>query len=549
MPRMTGNRFFVQAMKAYGVGALFYVPSILGGAMAEADAAGMRRVITHGEKAAAYMADGYSRALRRPGICLCQDIGTTNLAAGVRDAYMACSPVIAITGGQGDEPRYRHAYQNAEDFPAWEPVTKANFSVDTVERFPDLLRQAFRIATSGAPGPVHLELRGNAGQMLDAEADLDLVVEERFLQYPAFRPEPEPEAVGAALAALSQAERPILVVGGGAVASGAAAEVVRLAELLSLPVATSLHAKDVIADDHPLAAGVTGSYSRWCANRAVSEADLVFFVGSHAGGQVTDGWKVPKPGTTVIQLDIEPEELGRNYPNAVSLLGDVRVTLQHLIERAEAQPPREVWLKRVRDLVREYWAESEPLLQSDAVPIRPERICRELTEWLPAGSVLMADTFHAAIWTAQMVRLTKPGQRYIRCAGSLGWGFPATLGAKVALPDTPMIAFCGDAGFYYHIAELETAARLGINAVIVVNNNYSGGVAETSRFEETVNFAQIAEGFGCRGIRVEAPAQIRPALDEAIAANRPAVVEVVTDVDARARRSGPLPARVTTSPA
>ena len=544
MARMTGNQFFARAMKAYDVGALFYVPSVVGGAMAEMDAAGVRRVITHGEKAAAYMADGYARALRRPGICLCQDIGTTNLAAGVRDAFMACSPVIAITGGQSDQPRYRHAYQNAEDFPAWEPVTKANFAVETVERFPDLLRQAFRVATSGAPGPVHLELRGNAGQMLDAEADFDLVVEQRFLQYPAFRSEPEPEAVSAALAALSQAERPIMVIGGGAVASGAASEVVQLAERLSIPVATSLHAKDVIPDDHPLAAGVAGSYSRWCANRALSEADLVFFVGSHAGGQVTDGWKVPRPGTPTIQLDIDPEELGRNYPNTVSLLGDARVTLQHLIEQGEPQPPREVWLKQVRDFVREYWAESEPLLNSEASPIRPERICKELTEWLPAESVLMADTFHAAIWTAQMVRLTRPGQRYVRCAGSLGWGFPATLGAKVALPDTPIVAFVGDAGFYYHIAELETAARLGINSVIVVNNNFSGGVAETSRFEESVNFAQVAEGFGCLGIRVEDPSQIRPALEHALAAERPAVVEVLTDFTARAKRSWSPPKAV-----
>jgi acetolactate synthase-1/2/3 large subunit len=293
----------------------------------------------------------------------------------------------------------------------------------------------------------------------------------------------------------------------------------------------------VIPDDHPLAVGVAGSYSRWCANRAVSEADLVFFAGSHTGGQVTNAWGVPKPGIPTIQLDIEPDELGRNYPNTVSLLGDARTTLQKLIAEAEPQPPREVWLKDVRDFVREFWAESEPLLNSDDVPIRPERICKELTEWLPAGSVLMADTFHAAIWTAQMVRLTKPGQRYIRCAGSLGWGFPATLGAKAALPDTPIIGFCGDAGFYYHIAELETAARMGLNAVIVVNNNYSGGVAETSRFNEAVNFAQVAEGLGCLGIRVESPGQIQPALDKALASGRPAVVEVLSEFGARAKRA------------
>ena len=195
MPKMTGNRYFAEAMRGYGVSHLFYVNSIVGNAMKEMDNVGVKRVVTHGEKAAAYMADAYARASKKPGICLAQDIGSTNLLAGLRDPHMASSPVIAITGGQNDLPRYRHAYQNAEDFSAWNAVTKANFSVDTVARFPDLLRQAFRVATSGTPGPVHLELRGNAGQMLDKEGDFDLTWEERFMRYPAFRPAAEPEAV------------------------------------------------------------------------------------------------------------------------------------------------------------------------------------------------------------------------------------------------------------------------------------------------------------------------------------------------------------------
>jgi acetolactate synthase I/II/III large subunit len=536
MPRMTGNQYLMEALKAYEVTHLFYVPSVLGGAMAVADKLGIQRVITHGEKAAAYMADGYARASHKPGITLCQDIGTTNLAAGFRDPFMAASPVIAITGGQGDQPRYRHAYQNAEDFIAWESVTKANFSVDTVDRLPDLLRQAFRVSTTGAPGPVHLELRGNAGQMLDQERDFDLAAEERFRRFPAFRPEPGMADIGAAIDLLAQAEKPIIVAGGGVVSSGGGAEVVKFAERLSIPVATSLNAKSIIPDDHPLAVGVPGSYSRWCANRAVNEADLVFFIGSRTGGQVTNAWQLPKPGTRVIQLDIEPDELGRNYPNAVSIHGDVRVSVQRLIDAAEAQPPRSQWLAEVQGYVRDYWAESEPLLHSDAMPIRPERICQELTEWLPDDATLVCDTFHAAIWTAQMVRL-KAGQHYIRCAGSLGWGLPGTLGVKAALPDKPVVGFCGDAGFYYHLAELETAARLKLNAVIVVNNNYSGGVGETSPFHGDVSLARVAEDLGCFGVRVEQPDQIRGALEQALAAGRPAVVEVVSDTSVRAKRA------------
>jgi len=197
MPRMTGNRYFAEAVRAAGTTHVFFVPTIMLPAMAEMEDMNIRRVVTHGEKAAAYMADGYARASRRPGICLAQTIGSANLAAGLRDAYMACAPVIALTGGVDAGSRYKHVYQEIEDFPMWESVTKANFHVDTLARFPDLLRQAFRVATSAAPGPVHLEMSGTHAQVLEAEADLTPLWEERFMKVPAFRPEPEPEAVRA----------------------------------------------------------------------------------------------------------------------------------------------------------------------------------------------------------------------------------------------------------------------------------------------------------------------------------------------------------------
>jgi acetolactate synthase-1/2/3 large subunit len=536
MPKMTGNRYFAEAMRGYGVTHLFYMNSVVGGAMKEMDNVGVKRVVTHGEKAAAYMADAYARALKRPGICLAQDIGSTNLLAGVRDAHMASAPVIAITGGQNEQPRYRHAYQNTEDFHAWDSVTKANFAVESVKRFPDLLRQAFRVSTSGTPGPVHLELRGNAGQVLDAEGDFDLTFEARFTRFPAFRPAAEESAVKAAVAALRQAAKPIIVAGGGAVSSDAGAEVIKLAEMLSIPIATSLHAKAMVADDHPLNVGVPGSYSRWCANKAVEAADLVFFIGSHSGGQVTNGWQIPKPGTKTIQLDINPEELGRNYPNTVSLQGDAKVTLQQMIAAAASEPSRRAeWLEQVQSYVADYWTESEPLRASDAVPMRPERICRELEEWMPADATLVVDTFHAAMWTAQMTRM-KQGQRYLRCGGSLGWGFAAAIGAKAALGDKPVVGFIGDAGFYYHIAELETAARYGINVVMVVNTNYSGGVLEKVAYERSVNFSKVAQAMGCVGFRVEKPGDVRPALEKALAAGKPAIVDVISDVGARAQR-------------
>jgi acetolactate synthase-1/2/3 large subunit len=317
-------------------------------------------------------------------------------------------------------------------------------------------------------------------------------------------------------------------------------------------VATSLNSKGTIPDDHPLSVGVMGTYSRWCANRAVFEADLVFFIGSHTGSQVTNNWRVPAIGTPVIQLDIDPQELGRNYPNTVSLLGDAKVTLRRLLEVFTPEAPKTAWVQRVQQLVHGWRVEVAPMRDSDAIPMRPERLCKEITESLPPDAVLVADTGHSGIWTGTMIDLKHPGQRYIRCAGSLGWAFPASLGVKCALPDTPVLCFTGDGGFYYHLAELETAARFGINAVILVNNNHSlnqetrlfdaayggqqrGRAHEMWQFHDT-HFAQVAQAMGCFGIRVERPNDLQDALEQAFAADRPAVVEVLSDLKALASR-------------
>jgi len=548
MPKMTGARLFAETMRGYDVSHIFFVPAFMLKAFAEMEDMPIARVMVHGEKAAAYMADGYARASGKPGICMAQMIGASNLAAGLRDAHMAGAPVIAITGGPTPQSRYRHAYQEVDDVTQFDPVTKFNAQIDSVARMPDLLRQAFRVATSGAPGPVHLRVQSHLGQLTEQDAELDLIFEKAFLRAPAFRPEPEMPRVRDALATIGTAQRPVIVAGGGVITSGAHAELVELAERLGIPVATSLNAKAAIVDSHPLAVGVPGAYSRDCANRVLAEADLVFFIGSHTGGQVTNNWMFPAPGTKVIQLDVDPDELGRNYPNVVSILGDAKTSLRRMIEAAPARPAEahSGWVKRVQGIVAEWRGENAPMRNSDAVPIRPERVCKEISNVLPANGVVVSDTGHAGIWTARFIELNSTDQRYYRTAGSLGWGLPGALGVKCALPDRPVVCFTGDGGLYYHIAELETAARHHINAVIVVNNNSAlnqeirlndtayggkqrGRAEEMWRFPE-VNFAKVAEDFGCAGIRVEHPGELADALKRAISMQRPVVVDVVTDL-------------------
>jgi acetolactate synthase-1/2/3 large subunit len=551
--RMTGAECMADMLAGYGVTHVFMVPAVLRRTFAEMERrTRIARIHTHGEKSAAYMADGYARASGRPGICMAQVIGALNLAAGLRDAYLAHSPVIAFTGGRDPATKFRKVYQEVDDVPAFEPVTKFNATVDDVARFPDMLRQAFRVAVSGTPGPVHLQFRGNEGQVDAEEAEMEPLVEKLFARVPPFRPEPELSHVRAALALLQRAERPVIVAGGGVRASRAAPELVALAEVLAIPIATSLNGKDSIPGAHPLSVGVVGTYSRESANRVVQEADLVCFVGTETGGMTTHFWAVPKINTAAIQIDINAEALGRNYPLQAAVLGDAKVTLGRMREHADADTAarRKAWIDRARAICQEWREKYQPLLTSDAVPIRPERMCAELSRHVPDNAIVVVDTGHAGMWMGGMYDLTSPNQSYMRSAGHLGWAFPAGLGAKCGAPERPVVVFTGDAGFWYHIGEVETAVRWRMNSVTVVNNNSSGnqskrgfdrvyGGRQTEQALELwtytkVNFARIAEEMGAIGIRVEKASDFAPALHRAYAADRPVIIDVVTDIDALA---------------
>ncbi|WP_433733270.1 thiamine pyrophosphate-binding protein [Nocardia sp. CA-129566] len=549
--RMTGAEFLADTLQGYGVSHVFLVPAVLSRTLYEMEArTSIGRIVAHGEKAAAYMADGYARASGKPGICMAQSVGAANLAAGLRDAYMACSPVIAITGGPYLHSRHKNQYQQIDDFPIFEPLTKYNARVDLPERIPEMIRQAFRVATTGRPGPVHLEFAGHAAEIEATECVFEVVVEERFSHVPAFRVHPEPAAVHAAAEVLANAERPIIVAGGGVRQSDAAAELVALAEKMGIPVATSMNAKDVIDGLHPLSVGVPGLYGRKSANLAVMEADVVFFVGSKTGSQLTSDWRVPAPGARVIHLDIDPEELGRHYSGALCLLGDAKVALGALMEVTDATAERRrSWVERVQRFVADWREGYAAALGSDAVPIRPERLCSELSQHLPSDAIVVSDTGHSGMWTGIYLDL-KRGQSFVRCAGSLGWGLPAALGAQLAVPDRPVVMFSGDGGFYYHLAELETAARWGIGATLIVNNNRSlnqeryifapayGGTLHGRHTElwhhRDIDFVAVAESLGATGIRVKKPGDFAAAVEQGIATPGPTVIDVVSDIDAMA---------------
>jgi acetolactate synthase-1/2/3 large subunit len=297
-------------------------------------------------------------------------------------------------------------------------------------------------------------------------------------------------------------------------------------------------------EDHPLFIGPAGSYGRSCANKVVAEADVVFFIGSGTDDQLTRDWTLPGRNTKIIQLDIDPAEIGRNFPGAIGLHCDAKLGLTRLLDYLDSGEPEDVWADRARMILQEWNKSVEPYRNSDAIPIRPERLCKEISGILPKNAILVSDTGYSAIWSGTMIDLNDQAQAYLRAAGSLGWAIPAAIGAKSTQPKKPVICFTGDGGFWYHLSELETASRWGLQIVVIVNNNSvlgqcapfihqayrqdMGDKGDLYEYRDT-NFARIANELGCLGIRVEDPREIQDAIQTALGQEIPVVVDIVTD--------------------
>jgi acetolactate synthase-1/2/3 large subunit len=350
------------------------------------------------------------------------------------------------------------------------------------------------------------------------------------------------EVVHRAATMLSEAKKPVIVGGGGAVRSGAWGEITDLAERMQIPVGTSLSGKGLIADDHPLSIGPVGSYSRRVANDIVSDADLVMYVGAHAGGQLTNNKSVPPSGTPVIHIDINPAQIGKNVPVTLGLVGDARTVTAQINSVVKQGQYHSEWAAETARRVREWWDEQSPYYNSNDKPVEPHRLARDLSASIPPDTLVVADTGYAASWAAAYVTL-RTGCNFLRCEGSLGWAFPAAIGAKAAEPQRPVVCWTGDGGFWYHLGELETAIRCEIPTVTVVLNNHGlkfdthllefvygergKQTLELSEFTD-VNFADVATAMGGLGLRVEDPDDIAATIKLAIDSGRPAIVDVVT---------------------
>ena len=496
------------------------------------------------EQGAAFMADGLARVTGQPAACLVTSgPGATNLMTGVAAAYVAHSPVVAITGGPVSANYERDAFQELDLVNLFKPITKLSLLIKQSERIPELMRYAFRMAMSGRKGPVFVEIPRDV--LNDRDIDVDLIPPERY------RPDsaslPHPGAIAKAAQMLQQAERPLLIVGGGVTWAHANGLMTRFSERLAVPMITAYGRNDALPNRHPLYIGPLGRAGSPEAAEACQRADLLFVVGSRLGNFTTYyDHRYIQPGARIVQIDIDSRDIGRIYPVELGIQADAATVLEALlshVEQAQMAPTSSSWqaeAQRLRD-ARQSRLEEEGNLST--MPLKPQRVYHELRRVLPADTIVTLDAGAAPAYGYDRLEFSTPRTLITPLdLGTLGLSFPAALGAKLGRPDAPVLAVHGDGGFLMNAQELETAVRHGINVVTLVMNNNCWGSEKAYQkhfYRERYvgadignpRYDQYAELFGAKGYYVEHPDQIGDAITDAFQCGRPAVVEVPIDPD------------------
>jgi thiamine pyrophosphate-dependent acetolactate synthase large subunit-like protein len=530
---MTGNEILARALREHGVDHVFF---LMGGPMIDAEnacqEAGIRMVDVRHEQAAAMMANAYSRVLCKPSVCMAASgPGTTNLTTGVAHAFVDCAPVIAIGGSSPVSQYGMGAFQEMDQVAMMKPITRWAERAYDARRIPELVAAAFRHAFAGPPGPVYLDMPGDV-----LYRDVD-VADVRWVRADAGRQRPlgDPWLIDRAIALYEQAERPVLIAGSGVLWSGASAELQAWVERSGMPFWTTPQGRGVIPEDHPLCflnARAT----------ALREADVVSVIGTRLN-YVIDFGRPPRigPAARMIQIDLDPNELGRTRHVDVGIAGDAKAVLGQLREAADGRLAGRYdrWVAYLADLNQEKRMDAERALSTEQVPIHPLRLCREVRDFLERDAILCVDGQEILNFGRQSIPTYVPGHRLNSGPfGTMGVGLPFGLGAKLARPDKQVVVLHGDGSMGLNVMELDTAFRHGIDVLTVVSNNGGWTAADRPKAGRDLGYTRfdlVAQALGCHGEHVESPEAIRPALDRAASSGRPAVVNVVTDAAARAR--------------
>jgi acetolactate synthase-1/2/3 large subunit len=530
---MNGSQALLKLLEEQGVDMMFGYPG--GSTMPIYDDlldSDIRHVLVRHEQAAAHMADGYARVLGKPGVCLSTSgPGATNMVTGVATAFVDSSPMIVLTGQVSTTSLGMDAFQEADSFSLMMPVTKHNFRLLDVKDIPEAVKRGFAIATSGRMGPVHIDLPKDV--MLSEVDPIDLKVE--------FSPPSVNEdmsAIPAAVKLLMEAERPVILAGGGCMWANAGPEVVRLAEVLLAPVVTSMMGKGIIPEEHPLALGFLGMHGRVAAMKALTEADVVLAVGTRFSDRTHSKHNELPSTSKVIHIDVDSGEVGKHSRTKVRILGDAKKALQGILSQLNVQRKQSAWSMRIDALQRQCHCD----LDIDATPILPQKVMYELSRTLPDDAIVTTEVGQNQMWAAHFLKVRHPRQ-FISSGGfgTMGFGFPAALGAKVAAPDRKVVDIAGDGSFLMVVQELATAVSEDIPVTIcLMNNGWLGMVKQWqklfneerysgTKLQSNPDFVALARSFGADGVRVDRPSELREALQRGIDSDVAFVVDIHID--------------------
>lgn len=542
-----------RALQRHGVEMVF-AQSLPSAVILAAEAIGIRQIAYRQENMGGAMADGYARVSGRVPVVAAQNgPAATLLVPPLAEALKASIPVVALVQDVERHQSDKNAFQELDHLALFASCAKWTRRLITADRAEDYVDAAFVAAASGRPGPAVLLLP--ADLLREPAVESNRARRGNLGAWPLDRPRPSDAAISDAAAMIAEARHPVVMAGGGALSIGAPERLAALQETASLPVFTTNMGKGAVDEHHPLSCGVLGSLlgpqSLGRQTRPIlDEADLVVQIGTRNNQNATDSWRLVRPGAKVIQIDIDPQEIGRNY-EAVRLVGDAAETLLALTNALKARDlsARTAARKGLEARIADAWGAFDrlrwPVAAHNARPIRPERVMAELQEAMTPDTIVVADASYSSMWVVGQLRGMRSGMRFLTPRGlaGLGWGLPLAIGAKLARPAAPVVTLVGDGGFAHSWAELETLVRMDIPLTVIVLNN---GILGYQRDAETVKFgaytsachfspvdhAAIAKACGCDSIRVENSGDVGPALRQAIASVRPVLVEVMTDPEA-----------------
>lgn len=502
----------------------------------------IEHVMVRDERNAAFMADGYAKVSGKPGVCEGPSVGAPHMLPGIVESFSSCVPVIAITSDIPLNGEKHNMLTGADQTSMFKPFVKESLTVHKATDIPFIVRRAFRLATSGRPGPVHIRLPQDVlGEDVEAA---DLFAQPEFAHIPGKRCAAAAADVKRAIEALKGAERGVMICGQGALSSQAWDEVRATAEKFELAVLTTINAKGVIAETHPLSGGVCGARgANSFSNGLVLDADVVFFVGSSTDSAGTWGWKVPAKDTKarIVELNVGEGDLGNNYDAEVLMLGDVKETLAKLLEYSGDYKKGAGAYTASIAAKRAAYEESlaEGLKDSAAFPCDPLYVMDQIAAAMPEDSILVVDPGISAVYPAGFIKMKKAGRRFVCnfAQGSLGYATAAAIGAAKASPGSTIVHITGDGSFGFCAGEYETLVRTGADVKVILANNRSFGwirVSNSMAFNNEPFATQFAEldyvtlmkGFGIPAARVDGPLRVADALKGLFAAKGPAFLEI-----------------------